>query len=304
MSVDKDVVEYLSRERGIDPAFIEKDWHAVRVLKELSGFSEDQVVLIFTGGTSLSKAHGLLKRFSEDLDFRVKFQQSFSSNNQLKKKKGAIRTGIIEILRSVSGLTFSEENIVADGLGFKIQLSYEKLFEVPTGMRPELQIELSFTEPRLGAEQKEIASFVSEYKKEKPETSFLCLSPVEIAADKFSSLVWRVQKRNREDEKDDPAMVRHLHDLVALQNIINANSVLFIKTALESFFIDQQQKSRQVNTPLKEAAIRSLQMMHEDELYRSEYDRFVDAMSYASDDERITFDDALNQFGKLASLIK
>ena len=73
MSLDKEVADLISRERGIDPAYIEKDWYAVQVLKALSEFSHDTITTLFTGGTSLSKAHGLLERFSEDLDFRAKF---------------------------------------------------------------------------------------------------------------------------------------------------------------------------------------------------------------------------------------
>ena len=39
MSIDIEAVEFISRERGIDPAFIEKDWYAVQVLKALADFS-------------------------------------------------------------------------------------------------------------------------------------------------------------------------------------------------------------------------------------------------------------------------
>lgn len=81
MSLDKDVAEYLSREEGIDPAFIEKDWHAVRVLGALSRHSHEGITTIFTGGTSLSKGHGLLKRFSEDLDFRARIDGTLGAIN-------------------------------------------------------------------------------------------------------------------------------------------------------------------------------------------------------------------------------
>ena len=68
--LDKAVIEEISLELGIDPSFIEKDWYAVQLLvliSKLQGTRDVQIA--FSGGTSLSKGYGLIKRFSEDLDF-------------------------------------------------------------------------------------------------------------------------------------------------------------------------------------------------------------------------------------------
>ena len=300
MSFDKDVAEYLSREEGIDPAFIEKDWHAVRVLDALSQFTHEDITIIFTGGTSLSKGYGLLKRFSEDLDFRARFDTGAKPG---KRELRAFRNGVIEALKGTKDISFGEGDIVVDGLGFKIQLIYPKEFQAPEGIRPELQVEFSFTQPRLDAVHREITSLVAQYKSEPAETGFLCLSPVEIASDKFSSLVWRIHKRNREGEKDDPAMLRHLHDLCALREVVGEAKDVFVTTALESFAIDQERQNRQVGMALADAATQALAMMKGDGIYREEYQRFVDAMSYASDDEKIFFDEALGQFETLAKWI-
>ena len=55
---------------GFNPAFIEKDWYAVQLLKVINEFeNKSGVNLVFSGGTSLSKGFGLIKRFSEDLEF-------------------------------------------------------------------------------------------------------------------------------------------------------------------------------------------------------------------------------------------
>ncbi|PPI78386.1 nucleotidyl transferase AbiEii/AbiGii toxin family protein [Marinobacter flavimaris] len=302
MSLDKEVAEYLSREEGIDPAFIEKDWHAVRVLQALSHHSHEGITTIFTGGTSLSKGYGLLKRFSEDLDFRAQIDGTLSAN-KLRKLKSAFRKGVINALREIEDLSFEEDDIVVDGLGFKIQLTYPKKFESPHGIRPELQIEFSYTQPRLNTEHRPIASMIARYAGNPDETGFLCLSPVEIAADKFSSLTWRVHKRNREDEKDDPAMLRHLHDLCELRGMIDADNALFISTTLESFATDQQRLNRQVGMALKDAALTASTILQRDALYEEEYQQFVDAMSYAPEDERVDFAQAVDNFQKLANLL-
>lgn len=64
----KDIFGEAAARLGIRPVIIEKDFWvcvALRLLFERSRFGAS---LVFKGGTSLSKAHGLIERFSEDID--------------------------------------------------------------------------------------------------------------------------------------------------------------------------------------------------------------------------------------------
>ncbi|MCK5690967.1 nucleotidyl transferase AbiEii/AbiGii toxin family protein [Myxococcota bacterium] len=54
--------------RGTTPAVIEKDFWVTWVLGQLFGTPQIARLLIFKGGTSLSKVYGLIERFSEDID--------------------------------------------------------------------------------------------------------------------------------------------------------------------------------------------------------------------------------------------
>lgn len=52
--------------------YIEKDFWASIVLDILyNGLTKDRPRILFKGGTSLSKVHGLIERFSEDVDFTI-----------------------------------------------------------------------------------------------------------------------------------------------------------------------------------------------------------------------------------------
>lgn len=62
---DRALIEDAAIELGVDPAFVEKDWHAVQMLALLSTLSEDGMQLVFSGGTSLSKGFEMIKRFSK-----------------------------------------------------------------------------------------------------------------------------------------------------------------------------------------------------------------------------------------------
>ncbi len=68
---DKDVFEEITVIKGIRPAFIEKDWYVTQVIHRHTSVAYRDFQLIFFGGTALSKAHRLLQRFSEDVDYRV-----------------------------------------------------------------------------------------------------------------------------------------------------------------------------------------------------------------------------------------
>jgi predicted nucleotidyltransferase component of viral defense system len=68
---DQDLVLAIAAELGVDPSYVEKDWQAMRLVAAVAGVGYGEVRPVFAGGTSLSKAFGLIKRFSEDLDFRL-----------------------------------------------------------------------------------------------------------------------------------------------------------------------------------------------------------------------------------------
>ena len=73
MLPEPDLFEEIAVALGVAPAFIEKDWYAIQVLAGIATVRHECIVPVFCGGTCLSKAHAILKRFSEDLDFRARF---------------------------------------------------------------------------------------------------------------------------------------------------------------------------------------------------------------------------------------
>jgi hypothetical protein len=64
----RDIFTEAAARLGIRPAIIEKDFWVCVVLRLLFQKSRFARSLVFKGGTSLSKAHGLIERFSEDID--------------------------------------------------------------------------------------------------------------------------------------------------------------------------------------------------------------------------------------------
>lgn len=303
MSLDSEVVSDIAAELGIDPAFVEKDWYSVQVLKAISEHQSDTITTIFSGGTSLSKGHGLIQRFSEDLDFRCRYNEEMSGS-QKKRVRSAYRKSVLGAIRDIESIELDDDAIEKGGHYMKLPLGYPQHYKGHSALRPSLEIEFSFTQPRLGPELKSIQSLVSKYISGNPETSILCLSPVETGADKLSALTWRIVKRNRDDSDDDPAMIRHLYDLFALSEIIEANQELFVETACSSFEEDQRTGKRDTDKAFHESMLLALSMLSDDEKYQGEYSQFVDAMSYAEDEDNVSFKEATGSFERLIALFE
>jgi hypothetical protein len=79
----QDVFEASAQELDTRSSYIEKDFWVCLVLDILyNGLSGDHPRLLFRGGTSLSKGYGLIRRFSEDVDFTVDIQDLGFSGDQ------------------------------------------------------------------------------------------------------------------------------------------------------------------------------------------------------------------------------
>jgi len=63
-----DLIRIVAQESGIDPALVEKDYWIMRCLY---GLQQLKFTFQLKGGTSLSKGHQMINRFSEDIDIRI-----------------------------------------------------------------------------------------------------------------------------------------------------------------------------------------------------------------------------------------
>ena len=88
----KTAVNLASEYFHILPIIAEKDYYVTMILRALS---EREDFIVFKGGTSLSKCHKAIKRFSEDIDITI---DSKLTQRQMKKLKESIKA-IAEQLR-------------------------------------------------------------------------------------------------------------------------------------------------------------------------------------------------------------
>jgi predicted nucleotidyltransferase component of viral defense system len=87
--------------------YVEKDWYAVRLAALVAGVAEEEAYPVFSGGTSLSKAYGLIQRFSEDLDFKFGMPPGGLTRGQ----RRTFRNRIVAAVRSDAAFTLLDANI-------------------------------------------------------------------------------------------------------------------------------------------------------------------------------------------------
>ena len=105
---DPALLEAVATELGVDPSFVEKDWHATQAIAAVAGVVQNGLRPVFSGGTSLSKGYGLIRRFSEDLDFKLLMPEAGIDRSERRR----YRKAVIETLRAGGGRTLRDEDIL------------------------------------------------------------------------------------------------------------------------------------------------------------------------------------------------
>lgn len=291
--LDRHLVEDVAGRLRSDVSLVEKDWHITRAIGVLAACDHGGAVPAFGGGTSLSKGWGLIKRFSEDIDFKVAMPAP-ASRNQAKKARSAYRERIVAAL-AAAGFTPAGEPMKRDeSRFFSVNLLYPSMFDAGRGLRPHLRVEMALEAPTLAPTARPIGSLIATAQGKPPEIeAFFCVDPTETAADKLSALAWRVQARRRGEDNDDPTIVRHVHDLAALKSHVIASGEFagLVRKAMS----DDLGRGGVAITSSDPAVLfeAMLDRLTNDPLWATEYQDYVQQVSFAAPDELPSFEQAL-----------
>ena len=299
MSVDRNLVERIAAALVVDASLVEKDWYAMRLVAVVAAVTHPKIQLVFAG----AKAYGLIERFSEDLDFKVHLLDAIKQ-----KERSSYREQIINAITAHSNVWSIDRDaiqIANNSKHFQLPVAYAPTFTQAKVLRPHIKLEVTFEPPTTPFETRSLQSFVAQANQQEPEvTSIACISPLETAADKLSALTWRVLARDRSQPNDDPTLVRHLHDLVALEETMN-EADNFVPLVLQCLSKDvaRDKKTGAENLSPVERVQSMVKVLQTDTEYEQEYEQFVLGMSYAADEDRPTFQDALQVVERLRKKI-
>ena len=225
----KEIIALAAEHFGYEQSHVEKDYWVSKILRDIS-MSEYADKTYFKGGTSLSKAYGLIERFSEDLDLFV-FTGDKGASKQAEK---TLNKKLSETGGNYRKLYFSYDNVF-QGVGLKEHLEVEikscdlpdkKLMFYPADKRVIKSIVTAFLES-IGQEE-----LISTYGLESFETQ--CINPRKTICDKVSRLV---KLSYNEDAAALLAKhIRDVYDLSALYHNQEYNDYLHSEDFLDAMY--------------------------------------------------------------------
>lgn len=238
---------------------IEKDYWVVWVLERLFSLEKMKSRLTFKGGTSLSKAYGLIDRFSEDIDLSIEreffgFKDPSDPEKVTSKKKqrtildnlsqacsNYVQTEMLEDLKNAIGTKLETAS------GWRIFCDLEDpdaqtlLFEYPSEtskagyIRPLVKIEIGARSEHWPVSEQKIQSYAKEALREKihePETWVRVLNAERTFWEKATIL--HQYAHLPEDKKLPSRISRHFYDFFRL-----LNSEIKEKALIETALLEQ-----------------------------------------------------------------
>ncbi|MDR0831444.1 MAG: nucleotidyl transferase AbiEii/AbiGii toxin family protein [Bacillales bacterium] len=155
-SIFRSIVREIRDEKHIDEAIIEKDYYVTLFLKHLSRV---EPLLIFKGGTCLSKCYKLIKRFSEDIDINL---ESVRSLTQSRRKM--LRDHIVETTAEL-GLKHINPEAIKSGRDYNnYHIEYPTMFS-RTILKQYLQVEAVFRIETFPTQKMNAVSLIYDYLK-------------------------------------------------------------------------------------------------------------------------------------------
>ena len=153
-----DLIRLTAQDMNILEVYIEKDYWVCYILKNLSK-SEYLENIVFKGGTSLSKAYGLIERFSEDIDLQL---LNFEGGDS--KKKNLIKNIEVDISEGLVLLEGHPRESKSGNIR-KTIYSYVRLIEENDFFQgsQELVLEINAMSTPEPYEKREIKTYISEF---------------------------------------------------------------------------------------------------------------------------------------------
>ncbi|GMO93570.1 nucleotidyl transferase AbiEii/AbiGii toxin family protein [Bradyrhizobium sp. TM239] len=219
-----DLIRIVADEKGIDPALVEKDYWIMHCLYGLQQLGH---TFQLKGGTSLSKGHQIINRFSEDIDILieppperdVKTGKNQNSPAQIKTRKDFYDWLTQSI--TIDGISSVERDTAFDDVpayrGAGIRLNYDSVTEAMEGLREGVLLEVGF-DTVAPNEPKDISSWMYDYAADKVDIidnrakAVPCYDPGYTFVEKLQTV--SAKFRNQQVDGSDPVeFMRHYYDI-------------------------------------------------------------------------------------------
>jgi len=155
--VFNELVTATANDIGLADFQVEKDYFVSLFLKELSKHKD--ILIVFKGGTSLSKCYDVIDRFSEDIDLALQFPNAKAGQGLRKRLKQTIKQTIDSL-----GMTFLNETKVQSDRDFnRYEIGYAKNFPTDLEMVPHIVIETIVVYQPYPCLKLKVGNYISKY---------------------------------------------------------------------------------------------------------------------------------------------
>ena len=249
--------------------------------------------MIFKGGTSLSKCHKVIKRFSEDIDITL------DENHLSQGNRKSVKT---EIVNACEKLGFSISNLddIKSRMDFNhYKIEYSGLFMID-GLKPDIEIDTIFSIRSFPYEQKLATSIIYDYLHEMGLNEFIDtyeLLPYPVNTQTidrtFIDKVFALCDYYLEGETKERS--RHLYDIYKLYPLLSDDNVIRVlaketrDTRANSPFCESAKSSKDINELLQEII--------DKEYYRIDYKENTSVLLY----DDISYEEAITVLAKIIS---
>ena len=234
MPIDSSLFLDVSDALGMgNPAIVEKDYYVVALLKLLSDISSDTHLLVFSGGTALTKSGIKTHRMSEDVDIKIipKDLLTEISKTQKRKARKELHHQILDMINSSDLFTIESKSVIFDEYRYQqFDIRYPQAHSIVPCLRPFIKLEMIETLLYDEVNQRQISSLTNEAMQETPEVKTMNFtSIISTQAEKLVSMLRRTASFTRDNQRDDdPALIRHIYDNYYIQqaNLANIKSIV------------------------------------------------------------------------------
>lgn len=292
----------------VTAGLLEKDEHLTTALQAIFKLRFEHATLVFCGGTSLSKAHGLIERMSEDADIKVVLSAATSnwSNNQLRRYLGdEVRGQIVNALTAI-GLVedVNARRSLNDNHYLHSQWAYQRTYDGIVALRPNLQLELTARSPALPIETALLGTLADKLAQRMGDAfSAPVVSISETLAEKVLSFLRRFAQHRAGlmQQPWDTALVRHIYDVHCIifhkpESIHNAMSAFPALAALDASEFGHQDAAFQKDP--KATLVNALYRLSTDKQSRDEYQQVLLPLIYGK--SRFSYEEVMGSFSATA----
>ncbi len=276
---------------NIYPAIVEKDYYVSIFLRRLSEKLPD---LLFKGGTSLSKCHKIINRFSEDIDLTLIEPHTTTSYRRKLKET------IVDLCKDLNLSLLNEDKTRSRRDFNRYEIDYNPIFK-GVGIKQILLVETTFIVQAYPFEERQLSSLIYDYLVSTNRDSItvkynLLPFPIKVQSlnrtliDKiFAVCDYYLSNRTQEHS-------RHIYDI----------SKLLSEVTIDNSFMDL---FRRVRSDRKENDFclsakddcdiaKTLQTIIDKEIYKSDYNAITSQIIY----DHVTYEEAIEGLKKVISL--